>query len=208
MNKKEDFFNKQHDRCLCNDNSGLFIPNRQLSIIVAALLFLFFGFFMTGYFFGKRFYVEQITQKMTEETLADQLYSSIALSKNLEIEGTTEKPLEIVFQDNPEEVIAVIGAQEQLQQDSKKEDEQKPQQFYAELIGFVTEKAAQKFSQKLAAKNIETIVKTRISKTAKGKIHHWYQVVTPFYEDRETLILLTNRLAKEERLDDINIRAC
>jgi hypothetical protein len=77
-----------------------------------------------------------------------------------------------------------------------------------QLIGFGTEKAAQKFVQKLALKNIETFVKKRISKTAKGRTVYWYQVVTPPYDNKETLTLLVNKLAKEERLSGIYIGSC
>ena len=53
MNKWQDPF-KKNDVCLCSNNQGLFIPNRQLSFIIAALLMMIFAVFMTGYFLGKK----------------------------------------------------------------------------------------------------------------------------------------------------------
>ena len=66
----------------------------------------------------------------------------------------------------------------------------------------------QKFVQKLALKDVETCVKKRISKTAKGRTIYWYQVVTPPCDDKEALTTLVNRLTKEEKLSGTYISSC
>src|SRR5579863_4179789 len=70
MNKWEDSFKKM-------DDQGLFIPNRQLSVVVAILLLLAFSIFMTGYFLGKRKAVEQFTQNMQQDAIADKIYTTV-----------------------------------------------------------------------------------------------------------------------------------
>ena len=60
----------------------------------------------------------------------------------------------------------------------------------------------------MAKKNIVSEVKKRISKTAKGKVISWYQVVTPTYSDKVELEALVAKLVKEEKLNDTRIVAC
>ena len=60
MSKWEDSFRKTSienngsKACHCSGNQGLFVPNRQLSVVVTLLLLLSFSIFMTGYFLGKK----------------------------------------------------------------------------------------------------------------------------------------------------------
>ena len=217
MSKWEDSFNQNKiskNHCYCNDNDGLFVPNRQLSIVIAGLLFLFFGFFIVGYFLGKRSAVEQFTQNMYQESLSDQTYTSIVITNDIQKPDssspintdTRENEKNVINQDSITSPIVILDNNENENTGLLQEENIFPKiQFYAQLIGFGTEKAAQKFVQKLALKNIETFVKKRSSKTTKGKTIYWYQVVTPPYDNKETLTALVNRLAKEERLSGIYI---
>src|SRR5690348_9219941 len=86
MSKWENFNKKtiQDNHCYCADNNGLFVSNRQLSAVVAGLLFLFFGCFIVGYFLGKRSSIEQFTQKMCQESFSDQIYTSVIAANNLD----------------------------------------------------------------------------------------------------------------------------
>jgi len=216
MSKWEDSFNKKtvhNNNCYCSNNNGLFIPNRQLSALIAGLLFLFFGCFIVGYFFGKQSYVEQFTQKMCQESFSDQIYSS-AITAN-DFNGEERDISKADTMAIAQETISAIENSSMSCLDNTDESEQHDNtvlestvQFYAQLIGFGTEKAAQKFVQKLALRNIETLVKKRTSKTAKGRTIYWYQVITPPYSNKETLTNLVNKLAKEERLSGIYIGSC
>ena len=71
MSKWQKDFNKEFvdNNCYCSNSSGLFIPNRQLSFIVSGLLFILFGVFMVGYFWGKRSSSMLFAQKMTESLI-------------------------------------------------------------------------------------------------------------------------------------------
>src|SRR4029077_3747587 len=87
MSKWEDSFNKM-------DDQGLFIPNRQLSVVVAILLLLSFSLFMTGYFLGKRKAVEQFTQEMQQDAIADKIYTTVlkaSLNASAYAEATQDK---------------------------------------------------------------------------------------------------------------------
>lgn len=195
---------KWEDKCLCASDNGLFILNRQLSIVVAGLLFLFFSFFIVGYFLGKRSAAEQFTQKMCQESFPDQIYTSV-ISAHEEIKNESSVIPEKMAQTDTEvsDISPVLSLGEQSEGNNVTKSA-----YYAQLIGFGTEKAAQKFVQKLALKNVETFVKKRTSKTAKGRTIYWYQVVTPPYNDKDELSSLINRLAKEEKLSGVYIGAC
>ena len=68
--------------CVCNRSDGLFIPSRHVSMLTASLLMMFFVTFLSGYFFGKKFMVEQFVAKIEQDSFADQIYSSLcALSE-------------------------------------------------------------------------------------------------------------------------------
>lgn len=84
-----------------------------------------------------------------------------------------------------------------------------PQQaYYAQLIGFGTSSAAQKFSEKLQRKNFPVCVKERHSTTAQGKKIIWYQVITEPFEDKDELLAAIHKIKKEEKLHDIRIITC
>src|SRR5579863_5928486 len=85
MSKWEDSFRKTpvdnsgNKMCHCADSQGLFVASRQLSFVVAALLFLAFALFMAGYFLGKKKAVEQFTEQMHQEVVADKIYTNMLL---------------------------------------------------------------------------------------------------------------------------------
>lgn len=194
MNKWEDSF-----KCHCSDNQGLFIPNRQLSALVALILLLAFSVFMTGYFLGKRKVVEQFTQEMQQDAVADKIYTTI-LSKH-EDQPTTDTLLVTQVEDT-------VVATEPIISTDMLQDTQDQKKYYAQLIGFGTEKAAHAFIKKLSAKGIETELKKRVSKTAKGNTSYWYQVVTTQYSHKDDLLYLVDKLTKEENIKDARICMC
>lgn len=209
MNKWEDSFKKNENACYCSTNQGLFIPNRQLSIVVAGFLFLCFCIFITGYFLGKKNVTEQSVQAMQQEAFADHIYSSVltaqqdAESHNTSTLLVSQAPaveiVEQIIMQNDTLVAAVIP---------QNESSQPTTQYYAQLIGFGTEKSAHVFVNKLAAKGIKTEIKKRVSKTVKGHTSYWYQVVTPLYSNKDELSQLVDKITKEENIKDASIRVC
>ena len=214
MNKWEDSFRKspidKDNTCHCASNQGLFIPNRQLSAVVALLLLLFFAIFMTGYFLGKKKIVEEFTQNVQQEAFADHIYTTV-LATNCENQSSTVPEL-VTYSDDAHNMLAQsINHDDALVEDNDHHiinSLAHNERYYAQLIGFGTEKAAQLFIKKLAAKGIETELKKRTSKTAKGQVSYWYQVVTMAYADKNELSALVDKLAKEENIKDACIKVC
>jgi cell division protein FtsN len=213
MSKWEDSFRKTSienngsKTCHCSENQGLFVPNRQLSVIVALLLLLSFSIFMTGYFLGKKKAVEQFTENMQQDAFADKIYTTV-LSTVQENQSSVENALLVTHADEGVDVSAQSINQEIAAIEQEVVAQQQEHHYYAQLIGFGTEKSAQLFVKKLAAKGIETEVKKRISKTAKGHTSYWYQVVTAAYSNKNDLSVIVDRLAKEENIKDACIRVC
>lgn len=216
MNKWEGFLKKascdpnnkcQYNKCQCTGNQGLFIPNRQLSGLVAGLLFLFFCFFMAGYFIGKKYIIEQFVQDMHTISLQD----SVVLTKNNydivtdaiavthdEKNGPCEDSHDCVVQLSDVATISQDGAV----------SDKKEQKYYAQLIGFGTEKAAEQFVKRTSTYGFVTEVKKRVSKTVKGRVSYWYQVVTAPYANKNDLLCVVDTLVKKERLKDVCIQMC
>ena len=210
MSKWEDSFRKTpidnngSKVCHCSDSQGLFVPNRQLSFAVAGFLFLAFSIFMAGYFLGKKKAVEQFTERMQQDAFADQIYTTV-LSTTQDLPSATNSLL--VASLNDDVVPSQLVSHDEIVLDNAVLEDN-AQHYYAQLIGFGTEKAAQLFVKKLSVKGIETEVKKRISKTVKGHSSYWYQVVTAPYTNKNDLTALVDRLAKEENIKDACIRNC
>jgi hypothetical protein len=191
---------------------GLFIPSRQLSFIVAGLLFLSFFIFMTGYFLGKKNVVEQFSEQVQQEAFADQVYTSVLASANIEeneqAEQAINQTLLVAEADTMIASDATEIAHDVIKQDIITQELSSSAQYYAQLIGFGTEKAAQLFVKKLSDKGIETEVKKRTSKTAKGRTSYWYQVVTVAHQNKDDLLALVDKIAKEENIKGAQIRTC
>lgn len=203
--KKNPFENSGDKMCPCSSNQGLFVPNRQLSIVVALLLFFAFSIFMTGYFLGKKKAIEQFTEKIQQEAVADHIYTTVLTTTPNE-NVTSDMLLVTSLDDNvaTSSLMSTIEVDVVAQEQTIAENHR----YYAQLIGFGTEKAAQLFVQKLAKKGIETEVKKHVSKTAKGNTSYWYQVVTAPYNNKDDLSVLVDKLAKEENIKGACIRIC
>jgi len=199
--------NKEEKKCFCKDNYGLFLPNKQLSMVVAGLLFLFFGVFMTGYFLGKGSSIAIITQKMQEDAIVDSVYSTtLVMGDGIQRSNAVNDELSLKIESD---TTHIADAESKLpEKEAPENSTHEISRFYAQLIGFGTEKAAQKFAQKLVEKNIPVEVKKRTSKTAKGKVTYWYQVVTAPYENKNDLIAIVDTIIKDEKLKDVSIRTC
>jgi len=189
----------ENQKCYCSTNQGLFIPNRQLSMIVALLLLVVFSVFMTGYFFGKKNEVEQFTQRIQQQACADQIYTNLITSEQ------NQSPVH----DLPAISIDTMLLTESINQDN--EDvlgKKQSDSYYAQLIGFGTEKSAHLFVKKLAKRGIETEVKKHASKTVKGQVSYWYQVVTAAYTNKDDLSVIVDKLVKEENIKGASICRC
>jgi len=77
---------------------GVFLSNRHASFVVAGGLFFSFIIFISGYFLGQKNAVERFSNKVEQESFADQLYSSMCtMHENKDNEyNESEEPAEVV----------------------------------------------------------------------------------------------------------------
>jgi cell division protein FtsN len=232
MNEANNDQNKiSHEHCICTSMRGLFIPNRQLSFIVATSILLLFFAFIGGYFWGTRQATDQFISQLDQDSLADQIFTSLCApdeypdtaADNLQ-EEETDQPSEetqetlvapeqmsselpahsaATVQDNIPTQAPVIAEQQKIEQIEPAE-----KQYYAQLIGFGTKQAAQQFVHRLEKKGISVAIKTRYSKTAKERQIAWYQVITKPYANKQELASLVSRIKKEEKLKGVVVVPC
>ena len=67
---------KQSKTCSCHD-SGLCLDNRHVSWVFSIIILLSFGFFMAGYFFGKRKAMQDLHVTLDQDSLADKIFTSL-----------------------------------------------------------------------------------------------------------------------------------
>lgn len=173
-------------------NNGLYVPTRQLSALLASLLIVFCICFLMGYFYGKRCSVAANNEYEYSQQLIPQDLPPLESSLDIYAENV--------------EVVESLDSSHVVVQGNNHIIEGK--RFFAQLIGFGTEKAAHAFSQKLNQQYIPTYVKKHANKTAKGRVVNWYQVVTEPYEDRKELAALVEKVSIQEKLKDVVISAC
>lgn len=188
-----------NDTKLRNTEDCLIITRRQSSILVAIGIFVLFFIFMIGYFLGTKHATDEFVAQVRQETFADQIFASVhSLSQSI------PQPVHISeHNDNKEPVQepTVLAELTSLQDVLQK-------QYAAELIGFVTEKAAQQFIDRVAHNaHINLELRTR-SHMRRGKTTPWYQVVTPHYATEKELNNAIAAITKTEKLHKINVVSC
>ncbi len=209
-------------KCICSSKSGIFFNDKYISFLTSGLVGLCFFIFITGFFLGKKKAVEKFCKKIEQEALSDTIYSSMCslyTDKNVEkdlkqensfiqeaVTAFNEKEKDKVVKDSTV-LVSSLEAKEQAGNNQVNEVQDETH-YYAELIGFGTKRAANKFAQKLQKKHIEVIVKNRNSKSSAGKSIKWYQVITKNFNDKNDLCTLVDTISTEERLKGVRIVQC
>ncbi len=228
----------QQDSCACMSKYGFTLSARSMSWLVSGALLLSFFIFITGYFLGKKKATEEMVQTFVHESLSDHIYASmcsmyeykgvegqeepdeaLCCSCDGDVEQFTRRECDPACEQTEAQVCE--PAVEKVTQNNERHavaarEEQEsslaavvPAAVYkAQLIGFGTLRSAQAFSRKLERKGIITTVKRRRSKTAKGRLISWYQVVTKPFDRKDILEKLVERLKQEEKLHDVRIVTC
>lgn len=226
------------EQCFCSSTQGLFMHNRQVSILISALVLFSFFLFMGGYFLGQKNAATTFSNKIDQESFGDQIYSSMcSLCDSGDIEEDSSENEETDTADNPSSNLSIdqTGDAHSSENNVNKSDIQTAQiaeqsavqpevlsslsnennqddgvvaEYFAQLAGFGTARAAQQFAQRLARKEIAVVVKKRQSRSARGKFVSWYQVVTEKFDDKVELEKLVHRLEQEEKLKDVRIVTC
>jgi hypothetical protein len=196
---------KKKSRFMHDD--GLFIHNRQLSLVASGILVCAFFIFMGGYFVGKNTLVEPFMARVEQGVFADQIYSSLCARYDQNNDAADDEesivksaPETIQLTENTPEIASAMH-----EEVSEVSDSAVHTSWYAPLIGYAKEQHAEAFAEKLRQKGIAVAVKKHQSKTPKGKGRHWYQVVTEPYKDQAALQVLVNKIAQEEKIKNIKI---
>lgn len=212
---------------LREDETGLFVPNRQVSWLLSCVLVFGFLTFITGYFWGQRKAVERFVNKIEEESFADRISYSLYTMNDRDVSefeapdpdnenGTTESDK------NQEETVAsssTVLAESEIQSTESALEKQKtvlksmPQErkketdkiFVAPLAGFGTLHAASNFARRVRKFEPGIQVKTRTSITPKGKKVAWYQATTGEFSDRDELERIIGQIKSAEHIKDIKI---
>jgi hypothetical protein len=204
-------FSHAKDSCLCNDDQYIVISRVNMSRIVLSSLIIVSALFVAGYFLGKKSGVELFSNKIVQESFADQIYyaASTRYEASYRDDNVYNDSLETfpdsksVDMESPEEcsekehiVLEAAGAMENKNT--------QPTLYQAQLLGG-TLKNAQAFALTLQRKGIDARVIERISNSLKNtKKVIWYQVVLEL-DDRKKLEQLVEMIKQSERIDKVSI---
>jgi hypothetical protein len=203
--------------CTCRHADGLFLSRQHTSWVAASLLLIGFFVFIAGYFLGQQKAVEQFSMSVDQESLSDKIYSSLysspeesseELQAQEEGDNTESESSDTAASDDEADTASSVQSEESSASQESALQAESTTYYYAELAGFGSIKNAQAFARKLEKKGIMADVRTRYSKTARGRTIAWYQVITANHDSREKLQELVDRLKHEERLQDVRIVAC
>lgn len=207
----------QDESCVCDGKQGVFLNNRHMSWALSIVLLLLFFVFIVGYFIGQRKGIDQLNHKIDQESLTDHVYSSMYALYDGKVKPEASDNVEPgeendLNSDEPalDQTIDVTAEVKPVEQTAKADSntaapKTNEHEYYAQLVGFSSARTAQQFVQKLAQRDITAHIKQRPSKTAKGRIVHWYQVITETFTKKEDLIMLVEDIKRREKLHDVRI---
>jgi hypothetical protein len=215
-----EWFNQQNDSqnsqpCSCNKRGGIFIDKRQLNRTIALFLLVGVFIFVGGYFWGQRTATDQMLNVVERDSFADQIYYSMCSMYDLKDDESNEPDVVSGIEEETErasEQQQVANGPSSAPTEVKVEPAQatytpaKPvKKYFAQLVGFGSAVPAQQLVDRLAKKSIKVVVQKRQSKTAKGKVVNWYQVVTPQFTDKNDLNKVVATIKKIEKIHDVRI---
>lgn len=187
----------EHDQ-----NNQLVFDAKQSSWIISACVLLLFFVFMIGFFVGKHQALEQFSETLDQESIADKIYSSLYTTYEAKPSSgsvTSETQETTVKQDTEEELEADEDSE------ATKNNREKKSLYFAILRGFGSKAAAQKYADYLTRLGYAMEIKQNKSSTSKGRTLYWYQVRTKDYDSLSDLEFLVATLKKREYLKDISI---
>ncbi len=176
----------------CTTNADyLIIPKKTVSISVACLLLLFFFIFAAGYFMGKKKLAHDFCQEVERTSFSDQL--------NFALTAAYDKQPSVPTPCTPEaEEIQLIETQP-IQATVTTPVVVTQKKWAAQLMGG-SHKDVTAFASRLQKQEITVIVKKRTGRTAHGNPVHWYQAVTPPFDNEQELKKVVERIKKLENI--------
>lgn len=206
--------------CGCKDN-GLYFNARQASWVVVIAIMLGFFIFITGYFWGKRNGAQELSFVASQESLTDQVYSSLCVMNDEDVSYGPATPENTVVH---EQDSLSKGGDANVEQnevpiilsDTKNEPVEVGQipvasaimsnhTYCAQLVGFGTKRAADRFVARMDRHRIPVVIVTKHSKTTKGVARTWYQAMTNTFSDKAQLEKQIEQIKTIERLHDVRI---
>lgn len=212
------FDHKDSDKYTCTQKKGLCLDKHQTSRVVALLLIIACFIFVAGYFWGQRTAIDQLLNSVERDSFADQIQYSMcsmydqkddessepdAVSGDDETEqGDSQRDGETITDLASNTAPSTYAAEAEKISDSQQKNNKK---YYAQLAGFGTERQAKVLVTRLEQKGIHVELKKRQSRTARGKMVPWYQVVTAQYASRSALDGAISSINKYEKLHGIHV---
>ncbi|MFC1842967.1 hypothetical protein ACFLYU_04880 [Candidatus Dependentiae bacterium] len=218
------------------EKKGIFLTHRHISWMLSLFVVSLFFVFIAGYFLGKKKAVEKFYNKVDQESLSDHIYYSVCSMYEddenvIKQESTEDRSSEENSSDLVNSSIGEgsVGARKMLDiqakaskssiakiaKNTKKQPEKMDkmagknlEKFYAELIGFGTIRAANRFSDKLKKQGFSVALKKRRSKSARGKTIVWYQIITEKFDNKSDLIAFVDIIKDKEKLKGVRIVQC
>lgn len=190
------------------DKVHLSLTQKQLSYLIAGLLAFSFFVFIAGYFLGKQKAAQEFSYRADQDSLADQIYSSMCILYDAKDENddseeneTEAEILETSEDSEKKEELAAADENQVLEAGSQEK------KYFAALAGFSSATLAEgkKMLQRLKANGFEVQMVERTSKTAKGQSKIWHQLITPVCSNKDELQEMVNQIAKREHLKEKNI---
>lgn len=197
---------------MISERDIIYITKKQASVAVVTLAIFCLLIFMLGYFWGKQSVVDGLGQRITQESIHDQIdYSSMIQSisdRTREDEIGSSEETNSAQAAQEDSVVSGANGTDKDSDDVAKDDASKNKKKYsAILIGFGTKQGASDFVRRLQKHDISVQIRTRASKSASGKTKKsWYQVVTNVYDSKDELDTVINRIKKLERLKSSDIK--
>lgn len=171
---------------------------RQLSLAIAGLLAFSFFIFIGGYFLGQKRAAEDFAYRADQDSLADQIYSSMCVlyDPKEEEESESSEEAETSETETAGETNEPAEVKEDTVQESATEPPASQKKYKAVLSGFpATHLAdAKQLVTRLTHKGYPSELVERTS-SYKGKSKIWYQVITKS-ASREYLEKSKSQLAK------------
>ncbi len=205
-----------------DDAQGLYIPNRQVSWLLAGIFFLGGALFVTGYFWGHKRALDRFVAKLEEESFADRISYALYTMNDRdssefeqdndqdETNQTTEDHNEAEEESATDQAIEQEETEEannQSHSDEEKvavsaEKQELKKIFFAPIAGFGTLQKAEEFVKKVQYIEPHMLIEKKVSKNAKGRMVTWYQAITGEFASREELEKVLQRLRKEAHIKE------
>lgn len=189
---------KMHDEN--SAKNSLKISQKEAGHVVALFIVIGFFLFVAGYFLGKKKMLEEISEQH-DRSFIEKVQNSFDtfVEPDTSLEESSE---DSVMEDVPSDQVlsskeVSLSAQESIKKTGSCA-------AYAQLCGFGTKRAAQKYHEKLRQQGYDVQVIDKTSRTKKGKIITWYQVITDVM-DKNELMSLVEKIKKDDKLTGVKV---